>query len=257
MAYGRIDVYWPDGPIESYQLEKPTVAIGRSTGNDIVLDTTAVSRYHVSLTRRDQQVALEDLESVNGTYVDGERIKPHEPILLRGGEEIQVGDVRLIFQPQEDTADDLETTRPLSTPENIEVTRRIERSQTTFKIELDPPRGAVTPGAYVQASVHITNTGNETDVFSIEVNGIPKEWIRLDRAHVELDPGEDATMLISFKPLRRSESAPGDYPATVLIYARSAPAQPAEAPMILTVRPYGGFGMALDATRIEPGSAFE
>src|SRR5260221_13468626 len=86
MAYGRIDVYWPDGPIESYQLEKSTVAIGRSTGNDIVLDTTAVSRYHVSLTRRDQQVALEDLESVNGTYVDGERIKPQETILLPGGE---------------------------------------------------------------------------------------------------------------------------------------------------------------------------
>src|SRR5262249_54604132 len=82
-------------------------------------------------------------------------------------------------------------------------------------------------------------------------------WIRLDRAHVELDPGESAIILISFKPLRRSESAPGDYPATVVVFARSAPAQPAEAPMVLTVRSYGGFGMALDANGIEPGSPFE
>ena len=49
-AYGRIDVYWPDGPIESYPLEKPIVAIGRSSGNDIMLDTTAISRYHLTVT---------------------------------------------------------------------------------------------------------------------------------------------------------------------------------------------------------------
>ena len=49
MPYGRIDVYWPDGPIESYQ-QQTDHAIGRSTGNDIVLDTTAISRYHITLT---------------------------------------------------------------------------------------------------------------------------------------------------------------------------------------------------------------
>ena len=96
MAYGRVDVYWPDGPIESYQLEKSAVAIGRSPGNDIVIDTNAVSRYHISLALKDQQVVIEDLDSVNGTYVDGSRIKAHEPLVLRGGEEIQLGDIRLI-----------------------------------------------------------------------------------------------------------------------------------------------------------------
>src|SRR5258708_19402755 len=99
MAYGRIDVDWPEGPIESYQLEKPSIAIGRSSGNDIVLDTTAVSRYHVSLSRQDQQVLLEDLDSVNGTYIDGERIQPHDPIVLNGGEKIQIGATPPIHPP--------------------------------------------------------------------------------------------------------------------------------------------------------------
>ncbi|RPJ02966.1 MAG: FHA domain-containing protein, partial [Chloroflexi bacterium] len=67
MFYGRVDVYWPEGPVESYRLNKPAIAIGRSTGNDIVLDTTSISRYHITLTYKDQQIHLEDLGSVNGT----------------------------------------------------------------------------------------------------------------------------------------------------------------------------------------------
>ena len=38
-----------------------------------MLDTTAVSRYHVSLTRKDGETILVDLGSANGTYLDGER----------------------------------------------------------------------------------------------------------------------------------------------------------------------------------------
>src|SRR5215470_7572051 len=204
IAYGRIDVYWPDGPIESYQLDKPTVAVGRSPGNDIVIDTTAVSRYHLSLSYRDLQVFLEDLESVNGTYVDGERVKPHEPYLLRGGEEIQVGDIRLIYQPQQDLDEDI-STRPIPKIPSLQETHRVEVVRPTFKVELDPPTQPVTPGAYIQASLNIFNTGNVSDHFKVEIEGIPKEWVRLDRSEIILDPETDASILISFKPQRRSE----------------------------------------------------
>src|SRR5437868_666364 len=125
MAYGRLDVYWPDGPVESYQLDKPSIAIGRSTGNDIVLDTNAVSRYHITIVQKEDQIFLEDLESANGTYLDGKRMKPHEPYGLKGGEEIQIGDLRLIFQPgQQDF-----TTKPVLVPE--ETTKHLEVVQPT------------------------------------------------------------------------------------------------------------------------------
>ncbi len=87
MTYGRLDVYWPDGPIDSYQLNKSNVAIGRSPGNDVTIDATAISRYHVSISLRDSLVFLEDLGSVNGTYVDGRRLEPNAPQPLLGGEE--------------------------------------------------------------------------------------------------------------------------------------------------------------------------
>ncbi len=256
IAYGRIDVYWPDGPIESYQLDKPTVAVGRSPGNDIVIDTTAVSRYHLSISYRDLQVFLEDLESVNGTYVDGERVKPHEPYLLRGGEEIQVGDIRLIFQPLHEQNDDI-STRPIPKIPSLQETHRIEVVRTTFKIELDPPTDSVTPGAYIQANLNIYNVGPTVDHYKVEIEGIPKEWVRLDRSEIALDPQSDASILISFKPLRRSESAPGDYSVIVRVRAESAPNQPVEAPMTLTLRSFSGFGMVLGTIRVESGSPFE
>ncbi len=257
MAYGRLDVYWPSGPVESYQIDKPSTAIGRSSGNDIVLDTNAVSRYHVSLTRKDSQIILVDLGSANGTYLDGERIKAHEPYTLRGGEEIQIGDIRLIFQPEQieipEPADI--TTKPI--PPEIQATRRIEIVQPTYKVELDSPDQTVTPGAHIQASLGIQNVGEDTDRYFVEVHGLPKEWVRVDRAELELEPGMRGQVVISFKPLRKSDSRPGDYPIIIRVWSKSRPNQAVEAPMVLRVLAFGGFGMVLGTPRIDTTTPFE
>lgn len=234
MPYGRIDVYWPDGPIESYQLNKPAIAIGRSTGNDIVLDTTAISRYHITFSVKDQAVYLEDLQSVNGTYVDGVRIPPNDPFPLRGGEEIQIGDIRLIFQSSADLTSDFGDT-----------TQRIVLSQLTYRVEMEAPDMRVAPGAHVQAVLKIENLGDEMDRYFVELEGLPKTWVRIDRLELEVDPGDTAQVIISFKPLRRSESAPGEYPFMVRVRSRSNPAQTIDVPSTLRVLPFSGFGMAL------------
>ena len=65
-------------------------------------ERNGVSRYHVSLIVQNQHLVLQDLDSVNGTYVDGIRVRANEQYLLRGGEEIQIGDVRLVFHPVTD-----------------------------------------------------------------------------------------------------------------------------------------------------------
>lgn len=234
MPYGRIDVYWPDGPIESYPLEKAATAIGRSTGNDIVLDTTAISRYHITFSVKDQKVFLEDLQSVNGTYVDGMRIAPNDPLPLRGGEEIQIGDIRLIYHPAADLLSDASDT-----------TQRIVLSQLTYRVEMEGPDMSVAPGAHIQAVLRIENLGDTADRYFVELEGLPKAWVRIDRLELEIDPGDMAQVIISLKPLRRSESAPGAYPFTVRVRSRSNPAQTIDAPATLHVLPFSGFGMAL------------
>jgi S1-C subfamily serine protease len=64
--------------------------IGRAPQSDLVLDDERVSSRHARLTyQADGSVRLEDLQSTNGTYVNGKRISV--PVTLRGGEEIGLG----------------------------------------------------------------------------------------------------------------------------------------------------------------------
>jgi hypothetical protein len=237
MTYGRLDVYWPDGPIDSYQLNKSNVAIGRSPGNDVTIDATAISRYHVSISLRDSLVFLEDLGSVNGTYVDGRRLEPNAPQPLLGGEEIQIGEIRLIFHPHDDSP-----TQPMSA---VEITQRIEYEQPTYRVELIGPEQSVAPGVYVQGALVIHNLSDAEDRYFIELDGVPREWVRLERVEVVIAGGDHARLMLSFKPLRRPDSVPGDYPVTVQVRSKSRPTQTVDAVMMLRVLPYSGFGIEL------------
>lgn len=250
MVYGRLDVYWPGGASNSFQLAKDVVAVGRSSGNDVALDAASVSRYHVTLSRENGQIVLRDLDSVNGTYVDGKRIQANEPILLRGGEEILVGDLLLVYQPLEEDF----PTQPTLPQEAVQ---RIESPGQKFSVAVDGPHMAVTPGAHVQVVVSIENLSEEEQSFTVEVNGVPREWVRLDRTALDVLPSDESFVTMNFKPLRRPDSVPGDYPVSVTIRPKNAPDKPAEAKFNLRLLSYSGFGMALNTPRTEWPAPFE
>jgi S-DNA-T family DNA segregation ATPase FtsK/SpoIIIE len=71
----------------------PRFVIGRDDECDLVLDDDKVSRRHAALTLTDGGATLEDLDSANGTFVNGRRI--HEPTELRPGDLIRLGAVIL------------------------------------------------------------------------------------------------------------------------------------------------------------------
>ncbi len=244
MTYGRLDVYRPDGPIDSYQLSKPNIAIGRSPGNDILLDANAVSRYHATLVLEETRVYLQDLGSINGTYLDGIQIESNQRAELHGGEEIQIGEIRLIYHPSDENPTE---------PVNVEVTQRIEIERPTYRVELLGPDQPVTPGVYVQAALLIHNMSAEQDRYFVELDGVPREWVRLERVEVVLDPGDQAHLMISFKPLRRPDSRPGQYPCIVRVRSKSRPTQTVDASLVLTVLSYNGFGLDLGRSEIASG----
>ena len=85
-----------DGEPEKTFRILPGVArtIGRSTGADFILDAALVSRVHCQLVALgDGALEVRDLESTNGTYVNGNRI---EKALLTPGDKVQVGRVELV-----------------------------------------------------------------------------------------------------------------------------------------------------------------
>jgi hypothetical protein len=78
----------------SYRLEVPATAIGRHPDSEIFLDDITVSRRHVRLERDDEGYLLRDVGSLNGTYVNRERV---DEARLRHGDEVQIGRYRLSF----------------------------------------------------------------------------------------------------------------------------------------------------------------
>ena len=81
-------------------VKAPIVNIGRADYNDVVVPDSSVSTNHAKLQRREGVWVLVDLDSTNGTFVDGERVKGEAP--LAPGATVRFGDVQLVFEPADD-----------------------------------------------------------------------------------------------------------------------------------------------------------
>jgi pSer/pThr/pTyr-binding forkhead associated (FHA) protein len=92
MLSRRLYITLPSGMARMVELAGVTV-IGRDRHNDIVLDDAMISRYHAMLFAESQGVVLIDLESTNGTLVNGTLVLPGTPVPLEHGTLIELGPV--------------------------------------------------------------------------------------------------------------------------------------------------------------------
>ncbi|HEU4731407.1 MAG TPA: FHA domain-containing protein, partial [Kofleriaceae bacterium] len=74
-----------------------TLTVGRASKCDVVIDSGSVSRHHANLAINGE-VAIEDVGSSNGTFVDGLRLSPRQPVQLAIGVPFLVGAVTLMVQ---------------------------------------------------------------------------------------------------------------------------------------------------------------
>ena len=79
---------------ESIAFDSDVLTIGRSPHSDLFLDDVTVSRHHARVIRDDDGYLVEDLNSLNGTYVNRKRIERHR---LSDGDELQIGKFKLAF----------------------------------------------------------------------------------------------------------------------------------------------------------------
>ncbi len=79
---------------ESFALERERTSIGRRPDAEVFLDDVTVSRDHALLIRRGDDWHLDDMGSLNGTYVNRSRIESRR---LEEGDEVQIGKYKLTF----------------------------------------------------------------------------------------------------------------------------------------------------------------
>jgi len=102
---GKLVVSLDNVVIKEFQITKERTTLGRRPYNDIVIDNLAVSGEHAVLTAAQSDVFIEDLNSTNGTYINGKAVKKQ---LLSNNDVVEVGKYRIKFLAED--AEDYEKT---------------------------------------------------------------------------------------------------------------------------------------------------
>jgi DNA-binding NtrC family response regulator len=92
--------YTIDGFLKKYPLQKPELTIGRDETNDIVIDNEFISRKHVKITLKLNSFLVEDAGSVNGIFVNNEKVNKAE---LKINDSFKAGEITFSFETGETT----------------------------------------------------------------------------------------------------------------------------------------------------------
>jgi len=90
----KLIISLPDGLDITHELTEDVVTIGREPDNTIQVDASSVSGYHAQINHVDKRYELKDLDSTNGTRVNGETIVKW---LLMNGDKIRFGQINAIY----------------------------------------------------------------------------------------------------------------------------------------------------------------
>ena len=127
-------------------VKTPIVNIGRADYNDLVVPDPSISTSHAKLQRREGVWVLVDLDSTNGTFVDGERVQGEAP--LAPGATVRFGDVQLVFEPTDDALRVAKGggTQVLKTPHSIAPNVPPKPASSPPAPAPTAPRGSPAPG---------------------------------------------------------------------------------------------------------------
>lgn len=82
--------------LRRFDIDKPTVTIGRAPGNHFIVEHATVSRHHAVIKIEGEDLRLHDLGSANGTFVNDKRVR--ESVALQDGDTVRLGEAEFIFK---------------------------------------------------------------------------------------------------------------------------------------------------------------
>ncbi|MEM7454861.1 MAG: FHA domain-containing protein [Planctomycetota bacterium] len=106
-----------------FELDRAPITIGREEGNTIQLNDERVSRFHIKIQQDHEDLVLTDLESTNGTKVNGEDVQLR---ILRHGDMISVGRSTLVFGSRSEINDRFDR---LSKSERVDSAEKMVNSE--------------------------------------------------------------------------------------------------------------------------------
>ena len=221
-------IYVMNGPDKgrSFEIKANAISIGRATENDIQLNDRSVSRRHARIFRRGNKYFVEDLESKNGTFVDGLRIKSGTEYEIKEGVPIAIGktffslgkaypedvlaildSVDLFKELEEEGGEVAIKDRPMTAQKNMELIYKVSNvlmQSLNIKQVLERILNYIMEllKRIDRGVIILTNkeTGEISDVISIFKGGDPKSGVPYSRSIVNrvMKEGKPITMLDTF-----------------------------------------------------------
>lgn len=205
-----------------FELTGPTVQLGRDLSNTIQLHDTEVSRYHAEIRGAQLNYTIFDLDSSNGTFVNGRRVDQHP---LSSGDQVQVGNTLMLYTgPAEETSEDLARIISIGGPAERGERSRIVRSVTQeegsriFNLEADLPQNSWLARARSNLQVMYRTALAVSHTLDIDqllqrILELIFEWVEADRGCIMLM--EPTTKSLQPKAHRTRKGIRADQPITI------------------------------------------
>ncbi|MGQ9761301.1 MAG: SpoIIE family protein phosphatase [Thermogutta sp.] len=192
-----------------YPIEKNCVILGRHPSCDIVLEIRAVSRQHARIVRTGSRFFLEDLNSRNGTFLNGQRVHGRQP--LKGGDQIRICDLVFVFFEGAAPGEKGEETHPLGAAwvDDEERFRSKSTVMSRFDVTTTGSRVEVNPEAKLRALIEISqNLGKAISVDEVLdkiLTSLFNVFTQADRGFVILVDSETGKLVPRAVKTRRPE----------------------------------------------------
>ncbi|MEP7215608.1 MAG: FHA domain-containing protein [Anaerolineaceae bacterium] len=209
MKFGALLVIDADGQERRYEIDVPSLLVGRGPGSGILLDDPSIGERHARLLVESGVVTLEDLGTAGGTFVGGRRIEPHTQNHIGPGQQLRFGD--LVARYLEPPPVDIEAVVPVTQRRLTEADERTVRPLSRVLLSLSLPDNPIRAGDMLKGSLRVENRGRVVDRLRLDVSGIPAQWLQGWRAELSLVPGAITTLPIVIKPPVAPESTAGDH----------------------------------------------
>lgn len=181
-----------------FELTEPTIRLGRDPSSTIPLHDTEVSRHHAEIRRIEGEYAISDLNSSNGTFINGQRIRHQQ---LTSGDQLQVGSTLMLYTgPAEESQEDLADIVSISAPaDRSHIVRSVTQQEGSkiFDLESELPENSWLARARSNLQVMYRTALAVSHTLDIDqllqrIMELIFEWVEADRGCIMLmDPASN------------------------------------------------------------------
>lgn len=255
----------------THPLLKPVLTIGRTAVNDIVLPEGSVSSRHARLEKKENGWQVIDLQSTNGVFIGGVELTPNVPYPWAPGDKLAIGPYTLTwqtavaptYQPPPPPPPPLPPQPPPPPPERPvimaapppprpreSVYASVAELTHLSSIRLEPMSVSLKPGAQTVIQAHMYNESARVDEFTVEVEGLPRDWVRFSETSVRLMPTTETTFRFTIHAPQQDTQAK-TYPYRLLLRSQVDKRVEGHAFGNLLVEPAPRFAASINPPRVK------